>query len=205
LLKRLPSEKPVASEWFVMLEKMPKNDLISLIEFFKRSGKLKKVSRSGWMRVGIKSPESVADHTFRTALLCMIFSSLEGLDELKMLQMALIHDLPEVIVGDLTPSEKIKSDKNSEEDAMRSLLALLPKEVRGKCIKVWHEYTTSETDEAKAVRQLEKLEMALQAREYEESGATRENLEAFVKSAEESIRFPAIRALFHAFRPQGKG
>jgi putative hydrolase of HD superfamily len=169
---------------------------MELVEFFKRSGQLKKVSRSGWIRVGLKSPESVADHTFRTALLCMIFSSLEGLDELKMLQMALIHDLPEVIVGDLTPSEKAKADKNSEEDAMKSLLAFLPKKVQGKYIQVWHEYASNKTVEAKAVRQLEKLEMALQAREYEDSGVAKERLEVFIKSAEESISFSAIRAIF---------
>jgi putative hydrolase of HD superfamily len=183
-------------EWYMMLEKMPKNNLIKLVEFFKRSGQLKKVSRSGWIRVGIKSPESVADHTFRTALFCMIFSSLEGLDELKMLQMALIHDIPEVIIGDLTPSEKIKADENSEEKAMKNLLAFLPKEVRGKYIEVWHEYVAGKTDEARAVKQLEKLEMGLQAREYEESGVAKESLEVFIKSAEESIRSPAIRALF---------
>jgi putative hydrolase of HD superfamily len=179
-----------------MLEKMPKNNLINLVEFFKRSGQLKKISRSGWVRAGIKSPESVADHTFRTALLCMIFSSLEGLNELKMLQMALIHDLSEIIIGDLTPSEKIRVDKHCEEDAMRNLLAFLPKEVRGKYLKVWHEYAGNGTIEARAVRQLEKLEMALQAREYEESGVAKDSLEEFIKSAEESILSSPIKALF---------
>ena len=179
-----------------MLEKMPNNDIIKLVEFFKMAGHLKKVSRSGWVRIRIKSPESVADHTFRTALLCMIFSSLEGLDELKMLQMALIHDLPESIVGDLTPSEKIKVDKNSEENAMKNLLAFLPKAVRDKYFQVWHEYAAGETTEAKAVRQLEKLEMVLQAREYEETGVSKESLEVFIKSAEKSIISSAIRALF---------
>jgi len=178
-----------------MLEKMPKNSLISLVEFFKKSGQLKKISRSGWIRVGIKSPESVADHTFRTALLCMIFSSLEGLDELKMLQMALIHDLPEVITGDLTPSEKVIADRKGEENAMKSLLSLLPKEVRGKYIEVWHEYAAGKTDEARAVKQLEKLEMGLQAREYEDAGVAKESLKVFVESAEESILSSAIRAL----------
>jgi len=179
-----------------MLGKMSKNSLVDLVEFFKRVGQLKKVSRSGWVRVGIKSPESVADHTFRTAFLCMIFSSLEGLDELKMLRMALIHDLPEVVVGDLMPSEKGKADKNSEEHVMKDLLSLLPKEVRGKCIQAWHEYVSNETAEAMAVRQLEKLEMALQAREYEDAGVAKESLETFVESAEESILSSAIRALF---------
>jgi len=126
----------------------------------------------------------------------MIFSSLERLDELKMLQMALIHDLPEIIVGDLTPSEKATAHKISEEDAMKSLLSLLPKEVESKYTNLWHEYARGKTAEAKVVRQLEKLEMALQAREYEEARVAKESLEEFIKSAEESISYPAIRALF---------
>jgi putative hydrolase of HD superfamily len=110
--------------------------------------------------------------------------------------MALIHDLSEVVVGDLTPSEKAKADKNNEEDAMKGLLAFLPKEVRGKYIKIWHEYTSNRTVEARAVRQLEKLEMALQAREYGEKGMPKEALEVFIKSAEKSVQSPAIRAVF---------
>ena len=179
-----------------MLEKMPKNSLVKLVEFFRRSGQLKKVPRSGWKRVGVKSPESVADHTFRTALFCMIFSSLEGLDELKMLQMAIIHDLPEAVIGDLTPSEKAKANKKSEENAMRSLLAFLPKEVQGKYVEVWREYASGDTVEARAVRQLEKLEMALQAREYERVGVAKESLEVFIRSAEETISSSVIKTLF---------
>jgi len=183
-----------------MLEKMSKHELVMIVEFFKRSGQLKRISRSGWVRVGIKSPESVADHTFRTALLCMIFSNLEGLNELKMLQMALTHDLPEVVVGDLTPSEKVKATVNSEENAMKSLLALLPKKIGDKYIQIWHEYAVGETDEAKAVRQLEKLEMALQAMEYKEDEAAKESLKEFIKSAEESIQSSAIKTLFSCIR-----
>jgi len=178
-----------------MLKSMSRNDLAKLVEFFKNVGQLKGISRAGWEKVGIKSPESVADHTFRTALLCMIFSSLEGLDELKMLQMALLHDLPEVIIGDLTPSEKNKADKNNEENAMKKLLSFLPKEVRSKYLGIWHEYAIGEAAEAKIVRQLEKLEMALQAREYEKAGMTKVSLAEFIKSAEENIQSPKIRAI----------
>ena len=179
-----------------MLKSMSRNDIAKLVEFFKNVGQLKGISRAGWVKVGIKSPESVADHTFRTALLCMIFSSLEGLDELKMLQMALLHDLPEVIIGDLTPSEKNKVNKNSEENAMKKLLSFLPKEIRGKYLEIWHEYAIGETTEAKIVRQLEKLEMVLQAREYEETAVAREGLKTFIESGEESIRSPAVKTLF---------
>lgn len=179
-----------------MLKSMSRNGLSKLVDFFKNVGQLKEISRAGWVKVGIKSPESVADHTFRTAFLCMIFSSLEGLDELKMLQMALLHDLPEVIIGDLTPSEKNKANKNDEENAMKRLLSFLPKEIRDRYLEIWHEYTTGETTEAKVVRQLEKLEMVLQAREYEETDVAKESYKTFIESGEKSISSPAVKALF---------
>lgn len=178
-----------------MVLKLAKSDLLNLVDFFRTSGRLKRIPRSGWVKVGIDSPESVADHTFRTAILCMIFSDLEGLDELKMLQMALIHDLPEVITGDLTPPERTGMAKNREEDAMKKLLCLLPEKQRVKCANVWREYEECKTAEARAVRQLEKLEMALQAKEYERAELRKESLEKFFKSAEKTIVSPTIRRL----------
>ena len=175
--------------------KLAKSDLLNLIDFFRMAGRLKRIPRSGWVEIGIDSPESVADHTFRTAILCMIFSDLEGLDELKMLQMALIHDLPEVITGDLTPSERTSTAKKREEDAMKKLLNLLPEKQRVKYQNVWREYEECKTAEAKAVRQLEKLEMALQAKEYERAELTKESLERFFKSAEKAIMSPTIKTL----------
>jgi len=175
--------------------KLAKSDFLNLVNFFRMSGRLKRIPRSGWINVGIDSPESVADHTFRTAILCMIFSDLEGLDTLRMLQMALIHDLPEVITGDLTPSERTSIAKKREEDAMEKLLRLLPQKQRVKYENVWHEYEKCKTAEAKAVRQLEKLEMALQAKEYERAELAEESLERFFKSAEKTIVSPAIKRL----------
>lgn len=178
-----------------MLE-MAKTELSNLVEFFKMPGKLKKIPRSGWVKASIDSPESVADHTFRTAILCMIFSDLESLDGLKMLQMALIHDLPEVIIGDLIPAERTDKAEKREEDAMKRLLDLLPKKQRDKYRNVWRQYKEGKTAEAKAVRQLEKLEMALQAKEYEQAGLTKESLERFFKSTERTVVSPAIKRLF---------
>lgn len=175
--------------------KLVKSDLMNLVDFFRMSGRLKRIPRSGWINVGIDSPESVADHTFRTAILCMIFSDLEGLDTLRMLQMALIHDLPEVITGDLTPSERTSMAEKREEDAMEKLLCLLPEGQRVKYQNVWREYEVCKTAEAIAVRQLEKLEMALQAKEYERAELAKGSLESFFKSAEKVIVSPTIKRL----------
>ena len=156
---------------------------------------MKRTQRSGWVEVGIRKPESVADHAFRTCILCMVYSDLEGLDELKLLRMALIHDLPEAIIGDLTPSRKTTKSKEKEDNAMNQILSLLPKKQREKYMTNWNEYQEGKTREAKAVRQLEKLEMALQAKEYEEAGLTRQSLKRFIKSAEEAIVWPQLRRL----------
>ena len=177
------------------MEKLAKTSLQNLVKFFGIAGKLKRILRSGWLEAGVRQPESVADHTFRTSILCMIYSSLEGLDELKLLRMALIHDLPEAIIGDVTPSRKTAEIEAKEDTAMNQILSLLPKRQREKYMVVWNEYKKCETKEAKAVRQLEKLEMALQAKEYEKVGSTIQSLERFIKSAEEAIVWPELKKL----------
>jgi len=177
------------------LEKMTRTGLQNLAKFLAMAGKLKRIPRSGWVEVGIQQPESVADHTFRTALLSMIYSDLEGLDELKLLRMAMVHDLPESIIGDLTPSKKTAEIEAEEDKAMNHILGLLPKRRREKYITVWNEYKKCKTKEAKALRQLEKLEMALQAKEYEKAGSTSKSLRRFIKSAEEAITRPELRKL----------
>jgi len=174
---------------------MTNSNLRDFIKFFEMVGKLKRTPRSGWVEVGIRKPESIADHTFRTSILCMVYSDLEGLDELKLLRMALIHDLSEAIIGDLTPSRKNTWSKENENAAMNQMLSLLPKKQREKYMTDWNEYQKGKTKEAKAVRQLEKLEMALQAKEYEEAGLTRQSLKRFIKSAEEAIVWPQLRRL----------
>jgi len=177
------------------LQRITNSNLRDLVKFFETTGKLKRTPRAGWVEVGIQKPESVADHIFRTSILCMVYSDLEGLDELKLLRMALIHDLPEAIIGDLTPSRKTTRSKEKENSAMNQMLSLLPKEQRKKYMTDWNEYQEGKSREAKAVRQLEKLEMALQAKEYEKAESTRKSLKRFIKSAEEAIVWPQLRRL----------
>ncbi|NIP66938.1 HD domain-containing protein [Candidatus Bathyarchaeota archaeon] len=180
----------------MVLERMEESELNDVIKFFEMSGELKRILRSGWVDVGVDSPESVADHTFRTAILCMTVSALENLDELRMIQMALLHDLPEVITGDLKPSEKTERPLEREDAAMEQLLSLLPEGLRERCSKLWCEYREGATKEAKAVKELEKLEMALQAREYSQMQPSLKSLKRFVDSADRAISSPGARKLF---------
>jgi putative hydrolase of HD superfamily len=177
------------------LEKTTDTNLQSLIKFLEINGMLKRTQRAGWVDVGVYQPESVADHTFRTAIFCMLYGDMEGLDSLKLLWMALIHDLPEAVLGDLMPSEKTAETREKEETEMKQISALLPQEQRERYITIWNEYQEGKTREAQAVRQLEKIEMALQAMEYQKAGATSQSLERFIKSAKEAMLWPEMKRL----------
>ena len=178
-----------------MLDKMTDSSNQDLIKFLEITGVLKRIQRTGWDDVGVYNPESVADHTFRTAVFCMLISDIEKLDTLKLLRMALIHDIPEAIIGDLMPNQKTAETRKNEKVAMNKILSLLPKDQREKYLAVWNEYQEGKTKEAKAVRQIDKIEMALQAKEYEKSGSTIESLERFTKSAEEATVWSELKKL----------
>lgn len=154
----------------------------SLLEFFSRAGKLKGVERTGWVEAGVPSPESVADHSYRTTLMAVIIAEAEGLDSLKAAKMALIHDLAEVETGDLTPAQKRlegEAHRRAEDAAMQSILRLLPGKLAASFTKLWREYEGLDSPEARLVHDVDRLEMLLQASEYEDSGGEPARLERF--------------------------
>jgi putative hydrolase of HD superfamily len=174
---------------------MTETNLQNISKFLEITGMLKCTPRTGWVEVNVYQPESVADHTFRTAILCMLYADMEGLDPLKLLRMALIHDLPEALMGDLTPQKKTAETKEKEENAINQILNLLPERQREKYITVWSEYREGKTREAQVVRQLEKIEMALQAKEYKKAEATNKSLQRFIETAEEATKWPELKRL----------
>lgn len=187
-----------------MLKKMTDSSLHDIIKFLEIAGILKRTQRTGWINAGVYEPESVADHSFRTTIFCMLYADLEELNPLNLLRMALIHDLPEAIIGDLIPNQKTAETKNNEENALNHMLSLLPETLRENYLGVWNEYQTGKTKEAKAVRQIEKIEMVLQAKEYEKFGIERKNLERLIKSAEEVTVWPEMKRFLSLVSEENK-
>ncbi|UCH88173.1 MAG: HD domain-containing protein [Thermoplasmata archaeon] len=144
---------------------------LQILAFVHNCGKLKRIKRSGWLRYDIPEVESVADHSYRLAVLCMLVSRNIGvsdrLDAIKMLKMALLHDLAEILTGDITPKDGISREAKSrlEAGAMKQILNDVDDD--GELFGLWEEYNTGKTEEAKIVNALDKLEMAFQAKEYE--------------------------------------
>lgn len=146
----------------------------NLVRFFVRSGRLKAERRRGWVKkLGLTNPESVADHSYRTALMTMVISDSRGLDTGRALRLALLHDLPEAVVGDAMPEERSGTRKAAvETEAMEELLSKLPPDLRSLYRNAWLEFVQGTSEEARLVRQLDKLEMAIQAWEYAQESAT---------------------------------
>jgi putative hydrolases of HD superfamily len=161
-----------------------------LFDFFYLIAELKKVPRKGWKsKASIEHPESVADHSYGTAIMAMVFSDSHKLDTEKILKMALLHDLSESITGDFMPNEILKENKKiAENDAMSEILSKLPEDLASQYGKVWQEYIQANTKESVLLHEIDKLEMAIQAAKYSSEGFSNEKLGLFVESAKNDIK-----------------
>ena len=114
--------------------------------------------------------ESVADHSFAVALLALYEGERRGYDVERILKLALIHDLEEAIIGDLTPQDKARRGlsrvQRDQEAAIRKLLSKLPANSRQSYLKLWTDLRRNQSKEARLVHQLDKVELAFQANKY---------------------------------------
>lgn len=168
------------------LKSSQKSDLVS---FFRVVCNLKKIKRSGWIyKSNISSPESVADHSYSMCMMSMVLSEIIDLDTEHIMKMANLHDLAESFVGDNMPDKLSYEEKVLLEDkAMKKIISKLPIFLRGKYLDIWNEYIDNSTVSAKFVHNMDKLEMALQAKEYEFDGYSKQSLQIFLKSATDYI------------------
>lgn len=169
-----------------------------ILDFFKNSVNLKNIPRQGWMdKLSIINPESVSDHSYSMAIMCMVISDLKNFNSEKILKMALLHDLAESLIGDLTPEQIDKEAKEKlENNAFGKIIKNLPEQIKFKYLEIWFEYQENISPEAKLIHQIDKLEMALQAKIYQKNGYDKEKLESFFESAKKEIDDPQLKELF---------
>lgn len=142
---------------------------------------LKDLTRAGWVRAGVNNPESVAAHSWGVSWLILTLCP-DNLDRGRALEMAVVHDLPEVYAGDITPHDGIVAEVKTEREraAMVRLAAGHPRSEQ--LLSLWEEYEAGITPEALFVKACDKLDMALQAQWYEKAQPGN-NLGEFVASA----------------------
>ncbi|MEE9323663.1 MAG: HD domain-containing protein [Candidatus Aenigmarchaeota archaeon] len=173
---------------------------MNLLEFTKKVRELKEIKRTGWVEKGVRDPESVADHSFMLAVLAYLYSKKLGLDTDRCVKMALLHDICEAYSGDIP--DKIRDEdqpvpdsekKKLEEQGLEKLISLLPEDFAKEIHGLWKEFEARETKEAKLVKDLDKLEMCMQALEYSKKY---KNMEEFFEDGNLNIKTPEIRKLF---------
>ena len=73
----------------------------AVVDYLFEAGTLKRLPRTGWLNAGIKHPETIAEHSHRTALIGAILAVMEGADPAKVALMGVVHDTQETQVGDI--------------------------------------------------------------------------------------------------------
>jgi len=154
----------------------PQTDSTSPVPFFHMLERLKTTKREGWRRFGISHGESISDHMYRMSIITMLAppSLSSKLNIPHCTKMALVHDMAEALVGDITPVDGVaKHEKNRRESTTmdyftKSLLGRVNGGISGDELKaVWQEYEDSETPESQFVHDVDKIELILQMVEYE--------------------------------------
>jgi putative hydrolase of HD superfamily len=158
---------------------------------------LKQLFRQGWLRRGIPRErcESVAEHSFGVAMLALwLAHSLDPeLDLLKVVSMALVHDFGEVYAGDLIPGDAVSAGEKHQREAasVQEVFAKLP---GGEAyLQLWDEFEAGLSPEARFLRQMDRLEMGLQAHVYQRQGF--ENMAEFQRSAQEALTDQRLQQL----------
>jgi len=164
------------------------------LAFFHVLERLKTQKRTGWINRKIPEPESISDHMYRMSILALCTSD-EKLDIAKCVMMCVVHDLAEAHVGDITPSEGIpKEEKHRmEAEAMHNFVheMLHNSSAAQRIMSLWEEYEAGQTAEAKFVKDLDRLEFALQTGEYERRHKM--CLQSFVDGSLPKLQHPEVK------------
>lgn len=186
---------------------MDKKQIKDLIKLINHAGVLKDVKRTGWVLEGVENAESVADHTWRMGLLVMLLAD-KSLDKEKLLEMNTIHDLGEIGIGDIKweSGKKVISDpKMKHKDELSVMKRIFDEYPYGnKYIGLLNEFNEQKTPEAKFLKQIDKLEMAIQALEYEQKGYSAKKLDQFWENAEKYLEGQSLEPIFRELQKMRK-
>nr|WP_189129728.1 HD domain-containing protein [Wenjunlia tyrosinilytica] len=146
------------------------DDLTEVARFLFETGTLKQARRTGWWMAGVRDPESVAEHAWRTSLLASVIAQLEGADPARAALLAVWHDSHESRTGDVNHLSKKYAPTADPEAVTADQVAGMP-EVLARAVRgIVAEYEAKESPEAVCARDADKLECLLQGIEYRSQG-----------------------------------
>lgn len=146
------------------------DDLSAVARFLYEAGTLKNAARTGWWMAGVKQPESVAEHSWRTSLIASIIAKLEGADPARAAFLAVWHDTQETRTGDVNHLGKKYSTGADPAAVTADQTAGMPALLAATIQELVAEYEGKDSAEAICARDADKLECLLQGIEYRAQG-----------------------------------
>lgn len=141
---------------------MDKKKLSKIVDFLFEVGSLQNMQRMHSQVLRL-ADETIAEHSFRTAIIAMVLAGLEGADKEKSMKMGLFHDLAEARTGDANFVHKFYV-KQDEKRAYREQLEGIP---GGEAIiELLDEFDEEKTKEAIVAKDADRIDQILLQREY---------------------------------------
>ena len=180
------------------------NRHLNAINFFAEAGLLKKIKRSGWWVAGIKDPESVAEHSFRCAVMAYYLAHLENVDPHKTLVMALFNDIHEARINDLHKMGHYYIDfREAEKKVFKDQMEFLDDKFKRELTRFRNEYDAQTSKESRVARDADILECLIQAKEYYDNGYTK--AKKFFKKAPDHLKTKSAKFLWNEIKDWDSG
>lgn len=143
-----------------------------IIYFYTLATELKDKIRSGWKvwHIHRKRVESVAEHIYGTCVLAIAIDSEFDLqvDLEKVILMLVIHELEEIVIGDLTPFDYVTKQEKRDFGKKAVEKVLDPLSKKDCYLNLINEFEEKKTKEAIFAKMCDKLEADLQCKIYSE-------------------------------------
>lgn len=144
-------------------------ELKEFLKLFFEAGQLKQIKRAGWNLLGIENAETVAEHSYRAAIIAYFIAHKEDADPNKSAMMCILHDFPEARIGEMHKVTQ-RYIKKEEETVLKDQLKNVPKAIFDDLMEIFSQYAKDTSKEGIVARDADLLECAITAKEYIDRG-----------------------------------
>ena len=133
---------------------------------FKLFKEIHSLKRTGWLNHNVKYPESVAEHTYAVTLMTLLQTPLT-IDKDKAINMAILHDIQETIIGDYTPEDNITPQEKVQKE-LQAIKKIAKSLEKPEIFALFEEFEAKTSKESRWVKDLDRLDAVLLASYYDQ-------------------------------------
>lgn len=160
---------------------------------------LKKFPHSGTKLAGVRVPDTIAEHAYRTAVIGFIVAKAEKANAEKVALICLMHDNGETRITDLHKlAQRYINTKKAEKKAYKDQLERLPNDIADLFWKNFLEYEDQTSKEGIIARDADYLETAFQAKEYLDIG--HKACQDWINNVEKSLKTKTAKKLLKSMK-----